>query len=31
FIERLKDEWEDLSAKRKKLMGDPEIMEELYG
>lgn len=31
FVERLKKEWEEVSAKRKKLMGDPEIMEELYG
>jgi len=31
FIKRLKKEWEELSAKRKKLMGDPEIVEELYG
>jgi len=31
FVKRLKKEWEEVSAKRKKLMGDPEIMEELYG
>jgi len=31
FLKRLKKEWEDVSAERKKLMGDPEIMEELYG
>jgi hypothetical protein len=30
FVKRLKKEWEEVSAKRKKLMGDPEIMEELY-
>lgn len=31
FVQRLKKEWEEVQAKRKKLMGDPEIMEELYG
>jgi hypothetical protein len=31
FIERIKKEWETANGERSKLMGDPEIMEELYG
>jgi len=31
FIGRIKEKWEDLSSKQEKLMGDPEIMEELIG
>ena len=31
FIERLKKQWEAANAERSKLMGDPEIMEELNG
>ena len=31
FIGRLKNQWETLSAKREKLMGDPEIIEEMNG
>ncbi len=31
FIERIKKEWETANGERSKLMGDPEIMEELNG
>lgn len=31
FIERLKKQWEAAKGERSKLMGDPEIMEELNG
>ena len=31
FAKRLKKNFEELGAQRKKLMGDPEIMEELLG
>lgn len=31
FIKRIETSWEELSRQRKKLMEDPEIMEELMG
>lgn len=31
FVERLKTSWEEVQSERKKLMENPEIMEELYG
>lgn len=31
FVERLGKVWEEVQGKRKKLMEDPEIMEEIYG
>lgn len=31
FISQLRDQWMKVSSARKKLMSDPEIMEELQG
>jgi hypothetical protein len=31
FVDRLKTSWEEVQSERKKLMENPEIMEELYG
>ena len=30
FVDRLKTSWEEVQSERKKLMENPEIMEELY-